>query len=219
VSGARSLEVTTFPCPDALQLGVRVMAEMTATGVEDHHVGIDSVGVGAAPVGLLRATGQIRIHALNGGERAYPTGDEKFANLRAQMWWQMRLDLQRGDIALPDDEELFQDLTAPEWETRNGVIYVESKEALRARLKRSPDKGDAAVYWNWVRPRERPVSSGLPSANTEKENVHPGFNLTTRERNTPVSNWLEQWERRLSSAESGYSMPHESDYQEPNTYP
>lgn len=120
--------------------------------VEDANVGIDSVGIGAGAINELKRLGAY-VQSLNGGAqpwRAYEH-DEKFKNLRAQMWWQMRLDLQHGNIVLPDDEELHQDLLAPTWRTLNGVIIIESKEDFKKRLGRSPDKGDAAVYWNWVR--------------------------------------------------------------------
>lgn len=171
--GACLLNVEDFACPDANELGRRVLAEAQADGVEGRHVGVDSVGVGAGTVNELRWRGQ-GCRALNGGERAFQKGDrerwrdqaddddlpdsiieeERYGNLRSQMWWQMRIDLQRGRIALPDDIELVRDLTTPTFETRGGKIWIESKEKLRERLGRSPDKGDAVVYWNWVRRRE-----------------------------------------------------------------
>jgi hypothetical protein len=80
-----------------------------------------------------------------------PDNSEKFANLAAQMHWQMRLDLQRGLIALPDDEELYADLIARKWSLRNSVITMDDKTRVKAMLGRSPDKGDAAVMWNWIR--------------------------------------------------------------------
>jgi hypothetical protein len=79
---------------------------------------------------------------------------EVFKNLRSQMWWLMRLDLQFGEtsnIVLPEDDELWADLCTPKFFTRNGMIHVEPKEEIKKRLGRSPNKGDAAVYWNWVR--------------------------------------------------------------------
>jgi len=39
----------------------------------------------------------------------------------------------------------------PKWTTRSGKIVVQPKEEIRKKLGRSPNKGDAAVYWNWVR--------------------------------------------------------------------
>ncbi len=46
---------------------------------------------------------------------------------------------------------MIADLVTPKWFVRNGKIIVESKEDIKKRLGRSPNKGDAAVYWNWVR--------------------------------------------------------------------
>lgn len=165
--GACLLEVETRPCPDANQLGLAVAVEMAISGIDPMHVGVDSVGVGAGTVNKLKEVRQF-VQALNGGSRAVPelefvedgrepVGDSaKYFNLRSQMWWQMREDLQHGRIALPFDEELFRDLTTPRWWTQNGAIRVEGKEDIRKRLGRSPDKGDAAVYGNWVRERVRP---------------------------------------------------------------
>jgi hypothetical protein len=72
------------------------------------------------------------------------------------MYWQLREDLRNDpDISLPDDEELFADLVTPKWETKNGKIVVESKEDIKKRLGHSPNKGDAVVYWNWIRQKRK----------------------------------------------------------------
>jgi hypothetical protein len=76
----------------------------------------------------------------------------EFANLRAETWWRFReaLDPSNPDpIALPPDSELAADLATPRLNAKamqvRGVIQVEAKEDIRARLGRSPDKGDAVV--------------------------------------------------------------------------
>lgn len=76
----------------------------------------------------------------------------QFKNMRAEVWWRFReaLDPESGDsIALPPDQELAADLATPRLNPRalqvQGVLQVESKEEIRKRLGRSPDKGDAAV--------------------------------------------------------------------------
>ncbi len=181
--GACLLEVRSFACPDPVQLGIDVGALIQADGIDPRRVGVDSVGVGAGAVGALKQMGSY-VRSLNAGTK--PTGgldsearartgravysDEQFANLRAQMYWKLRTDLQRGHIALPDDRELFDDLTTPTWLTRNGKILVEPKEKIRERLGRSPDKGDAAVFWNWVRSRpafKRPEKLKKRERNTD----------------------------------------------------
>jgi Terminase large subunit, T4likevirus-type, N-terminal len=76
------------------------------------------------------------------------------ANLRAEAWWRFREALdpsQEGGspIALPPDPELRSDLATPMMLARaleaRGEIQIESKEDIRKRLGRSPDKGDAVV--------------------------------------------------------------------------
>lgn len=76
----------------------------------------------------------------------------EFKNLRAEVWWRFReaLDPSSPDpIALPPDAELAADLSTPRLDPRamqtRGIIQIESKEEIRARLGRSPDKGDAVV--------------------------------------------------------------------------
>jgi len=68
-----------------------------------------------------------------------------------------------------EDEELFNDLTAVTWKTQGGKIIVESKEDIKKRLGHSPNKGDAAVYWNWVRPRDWEPEQAKPPATTLEE--------------------------------------------------
>lgn len=82
--------------------------------------------------------------------RATVDGELQFANKRAEAWWRMREALdpdQNGGsaIALPPDPELRADLAAPTYEVGARGLLVEPKDRLRARLGRSPGKGDAAV--------------------------------------------------------------------------
>lgn len=151
-------KVTSMKCPDANEFGrLHVFPFIDSGMVEDVHVGVDVVGVGVGCYNELKRLGAY-VQALNGGRTLErKTSDkEHIKNLRGAMYWQMRTDLQHGDetlIVLPDDPELHEDLLAPNWRTLNGAIIVESKEDFKIRLpgRRSPDKGDAAVYWNWVR--------------------------------------------------------------------
>ena len=77
-------------------------------------------------------------------------GQLRFANKRAEAWWRFREALdpnQEGGsaIALPPDPQLRADLAAPRYEVGPRGLLIESKDALRARLGRSPGKGDAVV--------------------------------------------------------------------------
>ncbi|MGH7576523.1 MAG: hypothetical protein ACREM1_15535 [Longimicrobiales bacterium] len=184
--GACCLGVRSFPCPDSNELGRTVLARMDADGILPRHVGVDSVGVGAGTVNELKWRGKY-VRALNSGERAYQKADrerwrdaagdaelpdavieeERYRCFRDQLWWQARIDLQAGRVALPNDPELIDDLTTVKFTTRGGMIIVEPKEKIRARLGRSTNKGDAFVYWNWVRPRQRRPKPDVPTWNEQ----------------------------------------------------
>lgn len=72
----------------------------------------------------------------------------RFANLRSEMWWGFReaLDPQNQfEICLPPDPRLRAQLTAPHWEPRGKLLYIESKDELRKRLGSSTDEADAVL--------------------------------------------------------------------------
>jgi phage terminase large subunit len=192
--GSCLLELISQPCPDALAFGRGVGAMIRVDNILPNHVGVDAVGVGSNVVNGLAEEGY-RVRALHGSAKQVTTIDwelvsetEKriveegqFLNLRAQMWWYMRRDLERGLIALPDDPELIDDLVEPKWWTKGGKIVLEPKEEIKERLGRSPDKGDAAVYWNWVRPRrpdeglESPADHRGDEEEPRPQNYDPGL--------------------------------------------
>lgn len=85
---------------------------------------------------------------------------DKFSNLRAEMWWEVRRRFERtferkergvphadeDCISIPDDEELILQLGAPTYKyMTQGKIQIEAKEAMRKRGVQSPDKADAVV--------------------------------------------------------------------------
>ena len=78
------------------------------------------------------------------------SGKLKMANKRAETYWRFREALdpsQAGGspIILPNDSKLIADLCAPTFEVTVRGILVEPKEEIKARLGRSPDRGDAVT--------------------------------------------------------------------------
>lgn len=145
-------DIETFQCTDTNKLGRQLHQIMKERKIKPEMVGVDGIGVGAGVVDTLIETGDNVVSLISSAASVViPDDTEVYFNLRAQMWWQMREDLRTSKIVLPNDEELFIDLTTPMWYTRNGKICVEAKDDLRHRIGRSTDKGDAAVYWNWIR--------------------------------------------------------------------
>ena len=66
-----------------------------------------------------------------------------FANLRAEMWGNMRDWLEKGG-SLPDSMELREDLTGVQYGyNMSGAILLERKEDMKKRGLASPDSADA----------------------------------------------------------------------------
>lgn len=123
---------------------------------------IDDAGVGGGVTDRLREQrlpGQVL--GVNAGERPDNDPDDRFSNLRAQLWWSAREALYRGEISLQRlDEPIYQrlraELTAPSYRfTSSGKIMVESKEEMRKRGVASPDAADAFCLWLYARSRAR----------------------------------------------------------------
>lgn len=122
-------------------------------------VGMDTVGVGSSPLDIARELG-IHVLPINVAEAADEnatdrTGMLHFANRRAQLWWGFReaLDPEKGAaIALPPDRELLVDLCSAHYEIGLRGIKVEDKDAIRKRIGRSPDKGEAVINCWAARP-------------------------------------------------------------------
>lgn len=118
-------------------------------------VNVDVGGLGAGIFDRLKEMGYRQVNAVNFGSSPLgvgPTGDELYANRRAEMW-----DLLRdwfsdpAGVQIPDNDALQTDLTAPVWgssATRyrsNNELILEEKAKIKERLGFSPDLGDAAA--------------------------------------------------------------------------
>ena len=108
-------------------------------------------GYGGDVSSRLKENG-IAYQAFNGAASSTSIGRDglRFVNKRAEAWWRFRDELnpdrEGGSVvALPNDNELLADLATPTFEVRTNGILIESKEQIKKRLGRSPDKGDAVV--------------------------------------------------------------------------
>jgi hypothetical protein len=84
---------------------------------------------------------RIPVEEFNGGRQAAdPT---RFLNQRAERYWNLRRVLELGQLALPRNARLADELVSTQWgRNERGLIKIEAKEDLRARLGRSPDLAD-----------------------------------------------------------------------------
>jgi hypothetical protein len=166
--GNKPLRIRSWPQTKAPQFA-QILAD-TANSVDHGKVmiGVDSIGPGTGVADDLEEH-----HKLSGildrcshkdprFDQKY-IGDIQFDNLRSQMWWKFKSDMENGDIdlsAFQTEAGYFQDFNALEEEilahtfrVYNGKLIVVPKDDLRKpeNLNRSPDFADALIIWNWTR--------------------------------------------------------------------
>jgi hypothetical protein len=106
---------------------------------------VDEPGVGSGVVDALKEQ-QLKVKPYNGGRKA---GEgRRYFNVRAQSFWALRRLLERGEIAVPRDEKLLDELCSMRWRTNSaGLVQIEPKDKLRTRIGRSPDRSDSLAIW------------------------------------------------------------------------
>ncbi|HKV45348.1 MAG TPA: hypothetical protein VJT32_11860 [bacterium] len=139
--GPRLESVETFREPDTMRTVDRVLQRVVLC--DGGRIWVDATGVGAGVVDRLNQLGR-SVEAVHFGGGA--VDPKRFKNKRAELFWLLREGLERGKLALPDDDELLADLSALRYRfDQQGRIVLESKDEVRQRLGRSPDRGDAVA--------------------------------------------------------------------------
>lgn len=106
---------------------------------------IDFPGIGGAVFHPLNNAGY-DVTAYNGGEP--PADPDRFVNRNAEAWWGFRESMAAGLIDLdPEDTVLAAQLQSRKWrlDASQRRIYIETKDEMKKRGQKSPDRADAAV--------------------------------------------------------------------------
>ncbi len=137
--GDRVERIISFERKDTLRLAdeVREIAETLRIPA----VFVDETGVGGGVVDRLK---QLRVPVIGvegGGSAPRPA---QFADMRAEVFWEVARRLREGQMSLPPDDELAGQLLAQRYDISSaGRIRLESKATLRRQGVPSPDKADA----------------------------------------------------------------------------
>jgi hypothetical protein len=117
------------------------MIERLAYDEHPSSIAVDSIGIGAGVVDNLVQSQIEGLRPINVSSAALNT--ELFANLRAEHYWNLRERFRTGDIVLKDDPLLAEELAAIRYRFNpGGRIQIESKDEMKRRLGRSPDRAD-----------------------------------------------------------------------------
>ena len=112
---------------------------------------VDVIGVGGSAYDFLKESGNVNVRPFNGASKSLKkdkSNQLNFVNRRAEAYWLFRelLDpANENNVSLPPDTELKADLCSPTYKIVRGGIQVESKDDIKKRIGRSPDKADALV--------------------------------------------------------------------------
>jgi hypothetical protein len=141
--GNTVLEIKSFASMDLMQLcGVVKNRFDDCTVMErPQEILVDVIGLGAGVVDRLREQ-NLPVRGVNVAEA--PSTKKNYLNLRAELWFAIKDWLAQRDCRLPNDDELVSELAAPLYKyTSTGKIKIESKDEMRKRGIKSPDKADA----------------------------------------------------------------------------
>lgn len=140
--------------------------EIKRLGRESTFLGIDAIGAGSGPADNLEGREQMAdrlVRCMYKDPNYIPArkGVWEFGNLRSQMNWQFRLDLEDGlldlswlsaaDCSFDRVEFLLEEMYAHKFYDKVGVMYITPKDDIKDLIGRSPDDYDALVIANWAR--------------------------------------------------------------------
>lgn len=110
-------------------------------------IGVDDGSMGGGVVDNLSNDG-IDVEPFVFGSSAIEDG--RFENQKAEIFWNLRCDIRDKKISLPDDKELINQVCSLKYGyTRKGKIKIESKDEMKKRGLKSPDKADSlAIAWS-----------------------------------------------------------------------
>ncbi len=105
---------------------------------------IDVIGLGAGVYDRLKEQGK-PVVAINVAESS--SDPERYANLRAEYYWQLRNLFETDSIMIPAEEELEHELSQLKYKviSSNGKIRIEEKDEMKKRLGHSPDRADSLM--------------------------------------------------------------------------
>ena len=129
---------------DLMQTVGRVAREYDETPVGDRpgSINVDVIGLGGGVVDRLRELGY-PVRGINVGEAA-PTDPARYMRQRDELWFKARDWFVSMAVRLPKDDGLIAELVQPKYRLESsGKIKVESKDEMKKRGFRSPNKADA----------------------------------------------------------------------------
>ena len=135
---------------------IRALRDTNATEAR-----IDADGLGAGVYDRLHEQ-KFPAKEMRSGFKAIDS--EQFLNTRAEWYWNLRKCFENKEIDIGEDEELASQLSKLKYKiTSKGQIQIESKEEMKRRGLKSPDRADALMLAFANLPKKTSYSFSAPS--------------------------------------------------------
>jgi hypothetical protein len=136
----------------AIAAKVKLEYDTTPQPLRPEQINVDVIGLGSGVVDRLRELG-LPVRGINVGESPATVNEDKYVNLRTELWFKGKEWFQGLDGSLPEyyrkptsGDDLVGELTRTKYKYRPGKgnkIMAEAKDELKKRGFRSPDIADA----------------------------------------------------------------------------
>ena len=142
--GMHVLSINCWPNADPRGQIVSTLRETEKeTGLKFENINVDTCGIGYYLARHLESEG-FRVSDVNVGVAA--SDAQRYANLKAESYWGLRMMFSDGDITGINDDLTFAQLVGIRYDTNaRGQVVIESKEEARSRGVKSPDRAEAVM--------------------------------------------------------------------------
>lgn len=114
----------------------------TPLGMQPNAINVDVIGLGAGVVDRLREL-NLPVRGINVGEQA-ASDTKRYMRMRDELWFKAREWFESRAVTMPRDNELTAELVSPKYKIESsGKIKVESKDDMKKRGIKSPNRADA----------------------------------------------------------------------------
>lgn len=122
-------------------------------------ISVDADGIGAGCVDILNGM-EVKGVVVNEIHSQGASISDEYYNLKAEMTFVARKRLEEGKASLPNDPLLIEELLEIKYFiNKKGKIQIESKEDIKERLGRSPDRADAWIILQYSFSNADPVKN------------------------------------------------------------
>lgn len=127
---------------DLMQTVGKIVVEFRFAKERPVSINVDVIGLGAGVVDRLREMG-LPVRGINVGESP-ATNADRYMRMRDELWFLGKDWFETRAVTMPRDDGLISELVGPKYKIEStGKLKVESKDDMKKRGIRSPNKADA----------------------------------------------------------------------------